>query len=459
MSADFPASTNRGELESDGRLLDVVCPVEKCGHRFSVDHGSGGGGAVSPLGGRHHTVVEYGGVRRVALMVSPTGGGHFRDQVFEVIATIREILRQQGEAMAVSVQTVFVAEAADVPAARRLFEAYYDEEMPLTLFVVQPPCGGVAIAVEAWAFATHTATVGYHGPHLVTVEHGGLRWIHASAGTIHQGRRSAYEQSAEAFESLGKVLSAVNASFRDVVRVWLYQGGITELEDGVERYRELNRARTDYFERVAFSERPLAPDSNGHPVYPASTGIGTHEHGLIATCLAVQTDRSDVQILALENPRQTSAFEYPQEYSAKSPKFSRAMAMRIGDHLTTWISGTASIVNAETVHLGEVEKQTEQTLDNIERLISVENFTRQGWPDAGVKLQDLAKARVYVKRPEDFEICRAVVERRLGRVPAIYAEADVCRPDLLVEIEGVAFSHLRSDAPHPGERRGGTCAS
>ncbi len=50
----------------------------------------------------------------------------------------------------------------------------------------------------------------------------------------------------------------------------------------------------------------------------------------------------------LENPLQTPAFDYPQSYSAKSPKFSRAMAMRIGDHVTTWISGTASIVNSET---------------------------------------------------------------------------------------------------------------
>ena len=455
MKEDTPAEpmTVCYRLEPDRQLLEVTCPAQGCGHRFPVAHGTGPDMPPCLMGEQHHTVVEYGGIRRVALMVTPTGSGHFRDQVWEVLSTIRAILRKQGEPMAVSVQTVFVADAADVPAARKLFEAYYDEEMPLTLFVVQPPCGGVGIAVEAWAFATRTATVGYHGPHLVTVEHGGLRWIHASAGSLHQGRRSAYDQSAEAFENLGRVLSAVHASFRDVVRVWLYQGGITESEDGMERYRELNRARTDYFDRVAFNDRPLAPGRNGRPIYPASTGIGTHEHGLITTCLAVQTERADVQILPLENPGQTSAFEYPKAYSAKSPKFSRAMAMRIGDHLTTWISGTASIVNSETVYPGDVEKQTEQTLDNIEKLIAADNFARHGWPDAGATLKDLAKVRVYVKRPADFEICRAVVERRLGRVPAIYAEAAVCRPDLLVEIEGVAFSHVRTGAQHPPERR------
>ena len=107
------------------------------------------------------------------------------------------------------------------------------------------------------------------------------------------------------------------------------------------------------------------------------------------------------------------------------------------------VSGTASIVNAETVHKGDIVKQTEQTLTNIEKLIAPENFARQGWADAGATFEDLARLHVYVKRPEDYEACRAVCERRVGHVPSIYAVADVCRPDLLVEIEGVAFSRVR----------------
>ena len=107
-------------------------------------------------------------------------------------------------------------------------------------------------------------------------------------------------------------------------------------------------------------------------------------------------------MLPLENPLQTSAFSYPKSYSSKSPKFSRAMAMRIGDHVTTWISGTASIVNAETMHIGDVEKQTEQTLTNIERLIDAANFEQAGWSDAGATMDDLAKIRVYVKHHEDY---------------------------------------------------------
>jgi enamine deaminase RidA (YjgF/YER057c/UK114 family) len=122
------------------------------------------------------------------------------------------------------------------------------------------------------------------------------------------------------------------------------------------------------------------------------------------------------------------------------------MAVKIGHYVTTWISGTASILDSESVHLGDIEKQTEQTIDNIERLISPENFARHGLSGCGAQLADLAKVRVYVKRPEDYEKCRAVCERRFGAVPTIYAQADICRGELLVEIEAVAFSNEKQSA-------------
>lgn len=456
MSGTVPEVPICYRLAPDRQLLDGKCGVPGCQHGA---RSLGGGAPDMPpclMGHQHHTVVGYDGLKRVALMVTPDAGGTFRDQAWEAVSTVRAILRQQREPMAVTVQTVFVDDAANVPAARRLFEAYYGEAMPLTLFVVQPPCDGRGLAIEAWAISTNTAQVEYWGPHLVTVSHDGLKWIHASAGALRQGRRTAYEQAAEAFENLSGVLAEAGGSFRDVVRVWLYQGGITEEVDGTERYRELNRARTDFFAKVPFATRPLVA-GNGHAVYPASTGIGTLGHGLITTCLALRTERTDVGLLPLENPLQTPAFGYPKHYSAKSPKFSRAMALRVGDHVTTWISGTASIVQSETVHVGDVEGQTEQTLTNIERLIDAANFERLGWSGAGAVLEDLAKVRVYVKRAEDYEKCRAVCERRLGRIPAIYAQADVCRPDLLVEIEGVAFSPLRRSGTGPVERSAESC--
>jgi len=448
---EFPMKANEvdgsvvEELNPDRRLLDGgqahVSPEHAARGRAEIP-----GAGAGTLAGQHHSVIGYDGITRLAIMVTPEWEGNVRDQASEALSMIRTILRHQEEPMVLTMQNVFVADAADAPAIRRLFEAYFGEEMPLTIFVVQPPCDGAALAVEAWAISTRKVSVAHLGPHLVTVEHDGLRWVHASAGTLRRAGLTAFQQAEQTFASLDKTLHAVGVPFRDVVRLWLYQGGITEVEDGVERYRELNRGRTDFYRHVEFPSNPLARHANGSGMYPASTGIGTGEHGLVLTALAIQTSRDDVEVLSLENPHQISAFDYPAEYSKKSPKFSRAMAIRIADHVTTWVSGTASIVASETVFAGDIEKQTHQTLENIENLIAGENFSRQGWADAGATLDDLAKVRVYVKRAEDYEKCRAVCEERLGTIPAVYALANVCRPDLLVEIEGVAFSSIQKQS-------------
>jgi enamine deaminase RidA (YjgF/YER057c/UK114 family) len=451
MSVKAPTPTETPicyHLAPDRRLLDAKCSVHSCQHRHP-----GAGASTTPdmppclMGVQHHTVIQVGEVKRLAVMVTPQCGGEFKDEAWEALATIRAILRQQNEPMEVTMQTVFLRDRDDVPMAELLFAACYGDKMPLTIFVVQPPCEGRGIAIEAWAVGTRHAQVAYHGEHLVTVDYDGMRWIYASAGSLHREGRTAYEQSLEVFESMQRALAQGGASFEDVVRVWLYQGSITEEVHGVERYRELNRARTDFFANIPFDKRPLPSPHNGHAIYPASTGIGTRCHGLITACMALQSKRDDVSLLGLENPLQISAFDYPKEYSVKSPKFARAMAVRVGNHVTTWVSGTASIVNAETVHKGDAMKQTEQTLTNIEKLIAPENFARHGWTDAGATLADLAKIHVYVKHPEDFNKVRQVCERRLGRLPTIYAVADVCRPDLLVEIEGVAFSSIRQPNP------------
>jgi enamine deaminase RidA (YjgF/YER057c/UK114 family) len=409
------------------------------------------------LSRQQHAVIGVEKVRRAALMVTPTPVGEFLDQAWEAMSTVRAILRQQGEPMVVTTQTVYMRDVRNAGALRRLMEAFFGERMPVTIFLPQPPCDGAELAIEAWAVGGESAEIRHHGPDVLTVSYDGLRWIHAAA-TIPEGEgMTAYDQADRAFTALRRGLEQAGAPFDEVARVWLYQGGITAQQDGTERYRELNRARTDFFEGMQFGRRLIA-STNRRSSYPASTGIGTMGRGLVTACLALQTERKDVHLYPLENPLQTPSFDYAKRFSLKSPKFSRAMAVAIGDYVTTWISGTASIVNSESLHLGDVEKQTEQTLTNIERLIDAENLARHGLPGAGSSLADLAKARVYVKRPEDFERCRAVCERRLGAVPLIYAHADVCRPELLVEIEAVAFSPLQKPAQAAVETQTGAPA-
>jgi len=158
------------------------------------------------------------------------------------------------------------------------------------------------------------------------------------------------------------------------------------------------------------------------------------------SCIAVATERKDILLVPLENPLQTSAFDYGREYSPKSPKFSRAMAVVGPEAVSILVSGTASIVNAETRYVGDVAGQTRQTLDNIEALIARSNFERLGVRRAGATLGDMVLARVYVKHQSDYEQVRAICRQRLGELPVTFSVADVCRPDLLVEIEGIAVA-------------------
>ncbi len=350
-----------------------------------------------------------------------------------------EVLENQPQPMAVTVQTVFLRHAADQAECERILSSFYGTKLPVTNYVMQPPCCGAALALEAWAIGGESVRVEHYGPQTLAVSYDSVRWIYCAGIKPKCVSAGVHPQTLEGLGQMCRALGQAGSGFEHVVRTWFYLGNITEGETGRQRYQELNRARSDYYRDIQFRSR-ASEGSRWSGAYPASTGIGMSGAGLVLSCLALETTREDVLLVPLENPRQTPAYVYQTAHSPESPKFSRAMALVLGDYVTTWISGTASILDSESQHLGDLEKQTEQTLDNIERLIAADNFARHGVKGAGARFQDLAKVRVYLKRAQDFEKCQAICERRLGAVPTIYAVADICRPELLVEIEGVTFS-------------------
>jgi enamine deaminase RidA (YjgF/YER057c/UK114 family) len=397
--------------------------------------------------GAAFSYVNLGGSARVALMITPRGGGAFGEQARAVVSVMRTVLAKQPEPMVVTVQTVFLKDPRDQAECERILAEGSPSPLPVTNYVLQPPCSGAALALEAWAIGGESVRVERFGPHALAVAYDGVRWVYCAGVTPDGALPGVYPQALDALGRLRAALAQADSSFERVVRTWLYLGGITEPETGSQRYQELNRARTDFYRDIRFHSSALAPASSCG-LYPASTGIGMAGRGLILSCLALETRRDDIFLLPLENPRQTPAYAYDATHSAQSPKFSRAVALALGHYVTTWVSGTASIVDSESCYPGDAERQTEQTIDNIERLIAANNFTAHGLAGAGARLHDLAKIRVYLKRPEDLAKCQAVCQRRFGAVPAIYAVADICRPELLVEIEGVAFSrYIRPAEP------------
>ncbi|MCS7045513.1 MAG: hypothetical protein NZO58_04065, partial [Gemmataceae bacterium] len=287
---------------------------------------------------------------------------------------------------------------------------------------------------------------------LVVARHRGVAWTFAEGAVPRTSAPGTYERATCALQQLRRLLPSAGAHFGQIVRAWFYLGGIVADEGGSQRYKEFNRARTDFYEHIRFLSGPVPggggrltaangrlPECSGRP-FPASTGIGTSGRGICLGALAVAAGRSAVVAVPLENPRQTSAYQYSTRYSPQSPKFSRGMALGCGRDAILLVSGTASIVRSETRHVGDVAAQTHETLENIAALISEENLARHGLPGAGTTLDGLGLLRVYLKRPEDLAAVAAICRSRLGDVPTTYVAADVCRPDLLVEIEGIAFS-------------------
>jgi enamine deaminase RidA (YjgF/YER057c/UK114 family) len=135
----------------------------------------------------------------------------------------------------------------------------------------------------------------------------------------------------------------------------------------------------------------------------------------------------------LENPRQSPAWDYPPQYGPRSPTFARA-CIESGPNRTLFISGTSSIVGYETAHPGDVRAQTQETVRNIRAVLAAANER------LGVDRFALERLsyKIYVRHSEDLSNIEQELRRAIGPAArALYLKADICRRDLLVEIEAV----------------------
>ncbi len=209
-----------------------------------------------------------------------------------------------------------------------------------------------------------------------------------------------------------------------VLKVWNYLARINadDPESALERYRLFNIGRQDAFLEAGHSAFDGAP---------AACALGTDQGALTVHLLA-----GPHAPIAVENPRQTSAYRYPAHYGPRAPTFSRAALADLGGHREMlFISGTASIVGHDTLHIGDVQRQTEETLRNLQAVTEAAQAQAQGQHT----LQDL-ELTVYVRHAADLPTVQEVLHRTLGPDStavrtAVYLRADICRLDLLVEIE------------------------
>lgn len=208
-------------------------------------------------------------------------------------------------------------------------------------------------------------------------------------------------------------------------RVWNYVPRINEDQRGVERYRLFNVGRARAFEE-RFSD-------SAEQYFSAASAVGTPGDTL-SVCFAAGREPGT----HLENPRQVRAPRYPADYGPTSPSFVRCTVAPAGWGRAVFLSGTGSIVGHETTHRGDPLRQLEEVVTNIDALLGGSDI-RPGNGRLDLGRFDLLK--IYVRHREHFAAIREALGCRLGpSTPAIYLEADLCRADLLVEIEGVSLS-------------------
>ncbi|MEY2341775.1 hypothetical protein AB4090_06660 [Acidithiobacillus sp. IBUN Pt1247-S3] len=218
------------------------------------------------------------------------------------------------------------------------------------------------------------------------------------------------------------LFAAINSQNHHLLRVWNYIGEINDDSAGLERYRQFNIGRQQAF---VGSGRSVAGES-----VPAASALGANGSTLELFALS-----SRHAAITIENPRQISAYRYPADYGPRAPTFSRASLVDIFG-ATLFISGTASIVGHQTVHQGDCRAQTRETLHNIQILLD-ETRLRHG---AVWTLQDL-EFKVYLRFSSDLPTVLEEMERVIaGPAKALFLQADICRRDLLVEIEAVGLA-------------------
>jgi enamine deaminase RidA (YjgF/YER057c/UK114 family) len=255
------------------------------------------------------------------------------------------------------------------------------------------------VPIRPLEFGGRIVGTAYEDPYAEYIRLGGLLPSDLSA--------SREEQARSLFENMRNILHVNGMCFTNTVRTWLY------LDQLLDWYDEFNAVRTRFFHGEGIFDS----------VIPASTGIGaSNPHGaaIIADLLAVRPKCRDVKIFAVDSPLQNAATEYRSS-------FSRAVEVDLPTHRTLYISGTASIdKNGRTVYADSSEKQMALTMEVVSGLLSSRGMT---W-------EDVSRGIAYFKSSRDVPLLNKYFwEKGIGRFPLSISHADICRRDLLFEIE------------------------
>jgi enamine deaminase RidA (YjgF/YER057c/UK114 family) len=217
-------------------------------------------------------------------------------------------------------------------------------------------------------------------------------------------------QARSMLDKAEQLLTRAGGTLSDVARTWMWLGNI------LDWYADFNRVRSEVFAARGL----LRPDATGN--LPASTGIGIGPAS--PQCCAMDF----VATLGAARPRFLLAASRQGPASKYGSAFSRAAVADTPAGKTVYVSGTAAIdASGATTHLDDPRGQIDDTIRNVRSVLR----------DAGSGEQDVVQAVVYCKDARVEQLFR----REYANLPMPYvlAIADVCRPNLLFEIEVTAM--------------------
>jgi len=244
--------------------------------------------------------------------------------------------------------------------------------------------------------------------------------LHGIHGLNEQNHGDRCKQTSKMFAHADQILKTQGAKFSNVVRTWIY------LSDILDWYGDFNKVRNEKFKEFGLFTDKNAQSEAEEIYMPASTGIEGNNPmgatGIMDALAVIRGPESSVEIAQTSGTEQKSPYRY-------GSAFSRAMTVQDPKTTRIYLSGTASIDDkGNSVHIGDVRKQIIKTLEVVEALIAEE----------GATLHDVCKSTVFMKNAEDIKVYNDVIsEYGLSELPSVCVVADVCRKELLFELDAM----------------------
>lgn len=300
---------------------------------------------------------------------------------------------------------------------------------------VHPPEKPGNVAVEALFIEENQAgiTTRFYGslPYVV-IETDSVKEVWAAGLGDDQHMDDTRRAAAAAFEMVLEILRREGLTLDHIVRQWNFIGEILKMKEGFQNYQVFNEVRSEYYNKF----RTVSG-------YPAATGVGMKHGGVFLDFCALKADET-IKLKAVNNPGQVNAYDYGQQVlkgMANStsalkhpPQFERGLLLANRTSNSLFVSGTASIIGQETIGKGDVEEQALVTIENIRNVADLKRIRHlTGKDDIGPGKFSLL--RVYIKKQEDFKTVKNICNDHFPGSPVIFIEADICRDDLLTEIE------------------------